>query len=213
MTINVLCIAPVVRDLPPLALLDEISQIANIDGADVQILAGSEASRNHIAKALRQPRDVVVWAGHGMADRLVCSDGAYINARWLATQARAGAPRAFVVAACFSAQAGDSLESFTAELSDAGINAVGMFAEVDDAAAIVYDVEFVRALVAGANVSKAHRVALAEMAFVSPRSAHGAIYTPADSNGYRDYKDQLKSFELRLSGVEATLQELVIKAC
>ena len=64
----------------------------------------------------------------------------------------AGAPVA-ILSACYSGVRDESLHSLPESLSQSSITTVGMWVEVEDRAAVVYDVEFLRAYVLGRSVA------------------------------------------------------------
>ncbi len=80
-----------------------------------------------------------------------------------------------------------ALHALTETISRAGIIAcIGMWAEILDPAAVVYNVEFVRAYATGAPVQVAHRVALEH-----PGQAGTAFLLPGLMNGYGRITEEL----------------------
>ena len=208
-TLDVLVIAPKPSNLPALAWWTEFNQLTAIEGVTLTVVGDSNATRAPVSQALRRQYDAVIWSGHGHKNTLWLADGSRIDGEWLATQAKCGAPRVFVVAACLSAASGDELESLTGELSRAGINSVGMLVSVEDRAALIYSVEFIRALRAGADVGQANRVATRSMEQQCPGAGCGVILVPGLTNGYRAIVDRLARFEGRLDTIETRLDTLI----
>ncbi len=192
--LTVTWIAPEVPGLQPLAFLSELGQIAKIDGVGLNIVAGTQITRSDVARALRARCDVLLWSGHGRPGELVLPDGP-VRAKWVAAQARAGVPRLVVLAACGSLLRDDGLKSMAEEVSRLGLNCVGFPLEANDAAAICFNVELVRAMAAGCAVGAAFDVALDEICNVA--TAAGVFLVPGLTNGYRD-------IVLRLEAVEQT---------
>jgi hypothetical protein len=89
--------------LPALHWWSEINRLSEIQGIDLTILGDTRATIAPVAQHLRARHDIVIWSGHGTANNLILSDGETIDGEWLATQARAGAPRTMLIMACLSA--------------------------------------------------------------------------------------------------------------
>jgi hypothetical protein len=176
-------IAPEAPGLPPLAWLTEIGGLCEIEGVDVTVVGGPQVNRAAVARGLGRPADVVIWSGHGRESGLLLADGSLATGKWIATQVRCGAPRLLVLAACGSGLADGRLESLTAAVSRAGVNVVGFPLQAADRAAVIYNVELVRALAAGADVGAAHEVALEGVATDYPDVAQGITLTPGLTNG------------------------------
>ena len=96
-------IAPEVPGLVPLRWGKEIAALKEIAGVEVDYVTGPDVREAQVAAALREPRDVIIWSGHGTRNGLIVSSGWLLKGRWVANQIRAGAPRALLVAACGSA--------------------------------------------------------------------------------------------------------------
>jgi hypothetical protein len=201
---KLLVIQPEAPGQKPLEWWSEISQIGEITGVDMKLIASKEARIARIATALRSPFDVVIWSGHGDAGRLVTADG-FISADWLACQLRQAPPSLVVLAACLSGQRDSALNSIAEIVSQAGINTIGMWVSVEDRAAIIYNVELVRALSTGNDVRTAHRVALQMMAMSVPSMAGSAFLLPGMANGYGKIYDRMDGMERRLDNVEGRL--------
>jgi hypothetical protein len=101
-------------------------------------------------------------------------------------------PAVVVLSACFSGARDQALHSMAETVSQAGISCIGMWVEVLDRAAVVYDVEFVRAYAAGAPVQVAHRVALEQVTLEHPGQAGAAFFLPGWMNGYGRVTEELK---------------------
>lgn len=207
--LSVLVIMPEAPGLPPLALWQEFNQLNDIAGIKVELVANVYATRSRIAAALRKRHDVVIWSGHGAPNRLITADGSSVDGEWLATQARCGAPVALVLAACLSGASDEDLKGIAELVSRNGVNAIGMMVAVQDTAAITYNVSFVEAMVAKANIGRAHDVARKAMKDKDPTSAQGAVLFPALSNGYRDDVDWKNEVDARLGAVERKIDMLL----
>lgn len=220
--IEVLWIAPGLPEgsrLQPLAWIDELSGIAEIEGVNLRTVAGKTATTNAIARALRSSSaEVVIWSGHGAEDGLLAADGAILSGEWLACQARAAAdpPNTFLVGACYSGSRGEFLTSLTESISQAGIHAIGFTVAADDHAAAVYATELVRALVADADVAQANRIALRFAQQINRATAAGVVVVPAMLSGYRtiireirQIRDGQENLCQRIGAVERTQEDLV----
>ena len=199
-------IGPEAPGLARLGWLDEVSQIGEIPGVELEFLGGRQATLAAVAARLNQAGDVAIWSGHGGPNRLLLPDGAVVDGEWLACQVKPGRLRAMVVAACYSGPHDESLQSLVEALSQAGVSAVGMWVALEDRAASVYVVEFVRALAAGANVAVAHRVAGRMMGAQYPAMAGAAFLLPGLVNGYSAIGDRLARVEGRLVGLESKIE-------
>ena len=102
----------------------------------------------------------------------------------------------------------DSLHSLAESLSQSRITCVGMWVGVEDRAAVVYDVEFLRAYVSGRSVALAHRVAVAQVAMEWPAMAGAAFLLPGLVNGYGKIEKRLGGIEGRLEMLEQKLDRL-----
>jgi hypothetical protein len=191
---KLLVIQPEAEKLPPLGWWSEISQIGDIPDVQMTLVGSRQATTAKIASALRSPYDVVLWSGHGAEGRLAVAGG-FVSADWLACQLRQAPPALVVLAACLSGQRDTALNSIAESISQAGINCVGMWVSVEDRAAIIYNVELVRALSTGADVRTAHRVALAQMAMEVPSMAGSAFLLPGLANGYGKVLDRIVALE------------------
>ena len=113
---------------------------------------------------------------------------------------RQSPPGVVLLSACWSGSRDDSLHSLAESLSQSSITCVGMWVGVEDRAAVVYDVEFLRAYVSGRSVALAHRVAVAQVAMEYPSQAGAAFLLPGLVNGYR-------GIEKRLGAIEGALRQ------
>lgn len=213
--LRVLVIAPDALQLPgqpPLPALnwrDELAQIGQVPDVRLELCVGRVAVRACVAARLHEWWDVVLWSGHGAPGRLLLTDGA-VGADWLATMMRQAPPGVVVLSACFSGSRDPALlQSMAETLSHSGITTVGMWVAVADRAAIVYDVEFVRALAAGAPVALAHRVAVEQVALDCPAAAGAAFLLPGLMNGYGLIREELADLRLRVAGIEAKLDRVL----
>ncbi len=81
-------------------------------------------------------------------------------------------------------------------VAQAGVNTIGFPAQVSDEAAIVYTTEFVRAMLAGADVGHCHEVACEAVELCCPPGqARGIILAAGLSNGYRKFEERLVRVE------------------
>ncbi len=83
-----------------------------------------------------------------------------------------------------------------------------MWAGVEDRAAVVYDVEFLRAYVSGRSVALAHRVAVAQVAMEFPAMAGAAFLLPGLVNGYGKIEKTLRLQAQVLGGIEERLTRI-----
>ena len=204
--LDVAVVAPELAGQAPLAFGHEVGELGAVDGVRLEIVSGQRATLDRVAQLLRRRSDVVIWSGHGRPGRLQLVDGE-IDGEWLATQARAGAPRVLVLAACGSGQC-DELESLVSEVSRVGINVVGMPLAAEDRCCILFNKEFLRALVAGADIYTAHRVAVKRVAMASPGLADGIVLVPGLTNGYRFIVDRIDAQDARFDRIERELGEI-----
>jgi len=209
--LNLLVIAPEAPGQQPLGWLRELGNLSAIEGVKLQLVGGNQANEPAIAQALRTNRDVVIWSGHGEPNGLVMSDGGIVDGQWLATQAKCGAPRVMVIAACGSAVKDVALQSVTQYVSRAGINAVGMPLGASDKGAIEFNTEFVRALVAGADIGTAYEVASNHARRTAPALAQGLTLTPGLTNGYRAIMQRMDEQDRRLEGMDDTQRAILAR--
>jgi hypothetical protein len=208
---RILIVAPEAAGLAPLAWASELTQVAEINGVEPVVCAGTRATRTAIGARLAEAWDVVLWSGHGAPGRLMAADGP-VSAEWLACMMRQNPPGVVLLSACYSGLRDDSLHSIAESLSQSSITRVGMWVGVADRAAVVYDVEFLRAYVRGRSVALAHRVAVAQVAMEYPGMAGAAFLLPGLVNGYgkiehtlRQQAEVLGAIEARLTMIERTL--------
>jgi hypothetical protein len=205
--VRVLLIAPEAPGLPALDWIAELAQIAALPGVRVEMCMGQQATRAAVAMRLHQWWDCILWSGHGAPGRLALVDGP-VGSDWLACMMRQAPPGAVVLSACFSGARDAALQSMAETLSQSGITCVGMWVEVEDRAAVIYDVEFVRALASGAGVAAAHRVAVTQVALEHPSAAGAAFLLPGLVNGYGKIAAELGAIRERLEVVERKLDAL-----
>jgi len=209
--LTVRVVAPEAPGLEPLGWWSEFSQLANIGGVDLALLGSSQATYQAITEFIRPRCDVLIWSGHGQRNRLITADLRYVDGEDLATYAKPATPRVIVVAACYSAAADEDLDSITLAISQAGLNAIGMHAEVSDSGAVAFNVEFVRALAAGADLARAYRLAQKRMAEVSLDCAQNAFLMPALTNGYRVISDHVSQLDTRVGNVEHKIDQVLLR--
>ena len=194
-------IAPEVPGLPALKWGQEMAALKEIDGVEVDYVSGPDVREAAVAAALRSPRDVLIWSGHGTRNGLIVSNGRLLKGRWVASQVRAGAPRAMLVAACGSACSTAENENLIWYISKAGINVIGFPDEVPDHVAVLYSTEFVRSLRAGADVGEAHDVAV-EAVEDGYEQAGQILLLPGLTNGYRFIIERINAQDARLKKLE-----------
>jgi len=101
------------------------------------------------------------------------------------------------------------LHSIAETLSQSSVTCVGMWVEVADRAAVVYDVEFVRAYRSGGSVALAHRVEEAQVAMEYPSQAGAAFLLPGLVNGYGKIAAELGEIRRRLDFVEGKIDGIL----
>ncbi len=209
---RILLIAPEARGLPALAWTEELVQVSELADVELVVCGGGRATRAAVSGRLGEAWDVVLWSGHGGPGRLMAADGP-VSAEWLACMMRQSPPGVVLLSACWSGSRDDSLHSLAESLSHSGITCVGMWVGVEDRAAVVYDVEFLRAYASGRSVALAHRVAVAQVAMEFPAMAGAAFLLPGLMNGYgkiektlRQQAEVLNGIEERLARIEAGLR-------
>ena len=208
-------IAPEAAGLPPLAWWSELARLSEIDGVEMlPIIGGRGATMAAVARACQTPSDVMIWSGHGGPGRLAVADG-FVSADWLACQIRQAPPGAVVIAACQSGNRDEWLDSIAEAISQAGINCIGMWVSVEDRAAIVYNVEFLRAMVTGVGLAVSHRVAVKQVAMEWPEQAGAAFLMPGLSNGYGKVEKAIQGlkagFDDKLADVRNDISEIGTK--
>jgi hypothetical protein len=192
--LRVCVIAPEAPNLPPLQWIREIGALGR-PGVEVSITGGLGVDEERASQALRSGADVVIWSGHGRENGLALSNGAIVSGRWIAAQVRASPPRAMVLAACGSREKDAHLESLAATVSKAGVTVVGFPPGLPDAAAVAYNVEFVRTMSASRDVGESHDVALERLAAQWPDVAREIELMPGLTNGLRSLYDRLAAVE------------------
>lgn len=206
-SIRVLLIAPEAPGQVLLPWAVELAQVSELVGVQVTVCGGRSATRSTIAARLGAYWDVVLWSGHGAPGRLLAADGP-VSAEWLACMMRQFPPGVVLLSACFSGSRDDTLHSLAETLSHSSITCVGMWCGVEDRAAVVYDVEFLRAYASGRSVALAHRVAVAQVAMEYPGMAGAAFLLPGLVNGYGKIEARLGGIEGRLAALERKLDRL-----
>src|SRR5512139_1209819 len=204
--IRLLIIAPDAPGLPPLGWASELAQVSELDGVAPVLCGGGSATRSAIGARLADYWDVVLWSGHGAPGRLMTGDGP-VSSEWVACMMRRSPPGVVLLSACYSGLRDDSLHSTAESLSQSSITCVGMWVGVEDRAAVVYDVEFLRAYTSGRSVALAHRVAVAQVALEYPAMAGAAFLLPGLVNGYSRIEKRLGAIEGRLTRIERVLSE------
>lgn len=202
-------IAPEIEGMEPLGWWREYTQLSNIAGVEAKVLGGREATFPAVTEFMRSPCSLLLWSGHGGPNNLMCADRQSLDGDDLAMYARPSMARAVVLSACLSAYPDEDLDSLVMALSQAGMNAVGVMVTVKDAAAITFNIEFVRAMAAGADLARAYRSAQKRMAAISRNCAANAILMPALTNGYRVIADRVDRVEVRVGNMERKLDDVL----
>jgi 50S ribosomal subunit-associated GTPase HflX len=83
-----------------------------------------------------------------------------------------------------------------------------MWVSVLDRAAVVYDVEFMRAYAGGGSLAVAHRVAVAQVAMEWPAMAGAAFMLPSLANGYGKIEQSLRRLAKRMGAIEGRLTRI-----
>lgn len=210
-SVCVLFIAPAVPGLPPLRWWNELSELTDVEGAMVEIIAGTSATIDRVAKALRRGADIVVLSGHGNENQILLADGRSVSGEWIATQARKSPPEVIIVGTCLSgARDEKSLESIGEAISQAGIHAVVFETAVEDDSAAVFSTEFVRAMVAVFDVVRANRVATISAAQIgATATAKTARLVPGVVNGYREFVRRLDDVDSRIRELSSGQQTIL----
>lgn len=144
--------------------------------------------------AQRKRRRLIVCIVGDAIEGLLMPDNTMIRPKWLATQAKAALPQVVILAACGSQLRSEDLKSMAEEISRNGLNVVGFSTQTEDRAAVRFNTEFVRALVAGGTVGNAFDVALEEISEFE--AAQGVFLTPGLMNGYYDVARRLEDLEV-----------------
>jgi len=160
---NVLAIAPVIPNLPALSVLEEVARISDVHNVSLTQLSGPVTKDRILDRLGRSHYDAVLWTGHSQPGYLMLSDGDRVDPRWLATQLCRKGIKMVVLSACWSAARQD-VSGFVASFADvlpaSGIHSILMMIEIEDRAAIEYDVALFQSLAAGERLRKAHEVGL-----------------------------------------------------
>ena len=152
--------------------------------------------------------DCILWSGHAAPGRLLLADGP-VGGDWLACMMPSTAKRGGAVG-LFQRSARPGPDELAETLRQSGITTVGLWAGVTDAAEVVYNVEFVRALALSGSVATAHRVAVEQVAWEHPAAAGAAFLLPGLVNGYGKIVEELAGIHKRLDDVEAKLDRLCV---
>ncbi len=210
-TLVVRGIYPEVPGQQPLKWMTELGRLAEIPGVELKLTLGPEIREPNVAQALRDASDLVVISGHGSENGIILPSGKMLRGRWIATQAkgREKAPRAIIFASCGSGCSDEYNESLTWQIAKAGITAIGMPPNVPDDAALCYVVEFVRALIAGADSGEAHDVAIEAIRDEWPTVAKTMVMLPGLANGYRFLVERLNAQDARLRVIESGMGRMM----
>lgn len=197
-------IYPEVPGLPPLRWMMELGRLAEMPGVEPKLTIGPDIREQQVAAALRDESDLIIMSGHGEENGFILPSRKILRGRWIATQAkgRSRPPRAIILASCGSSCADNTNESLTWQIAKAGISAIGMPPNVPDEAALTYVVEFVRALIAGADTGEAHDVAKEAIGDQWPEVARTVQMLPGLTNGYRFIIERLNEQDARLARLE-----------
>lgn len=208
-TVSVLFVAPTAPGLPALRWWSELTELTEIEGAHIELVAGASATIDRVAKALRHGADIVVLSGHGRENQFILADGRPVSGEWIGTQARRTPPEVVVVGACHSGGRDASLQSVGEAISQAGIHAIVFETAVEDDSAAVYTTEFVRAMVATFDVVRANRVASTSAAHISATTAAAARLVPGVINGYREFVRRLDEMDCKIQALSSGQQTIL----
>lgn len=210
-TMTVQGIYPEVEGLRPLRWAKNIGRLAEIPGVELRITSGPEVREPQVAQALRAESDLIILFGHGTTNGVMVAQRKVLRGRWIATQAKGKlrAPRAMILASCGSGCVDQNNESLTWNIAKAGISVIGMPPEVPEDAALCYVVEFVRALVAGADIGEAHDVAIEAIQDLWPDVARTIVLLPGLTNGYRFIIERLNDQDTRLARLETGQEQIL----
>ncbi len=209
-TLRVHVVAPEVPGKDRLDQWGELTQLAAIDGVALDVCGGPGATRQAVVDFVRRPCDVLVWSGHGGPNRLDTADGLSLDGEDLATYAKGALARVVVLMACLSGATDEDLDSLVETLSQEGLTTVGMLVSVRDRAAIAFNVEFIRALAAGASLARAFRTGRKQMRAVSADCAANVILMPGINDGMRALMDRMDGMDRRLVMVERKVDDVLV---
>jgi len=159
---KVLLVAPTIVGLPALGVWKEKDKIGDMDGVNLEVLTGPNVTRDRVSKRLERPYEVVIFAGHGQPGRFIVSDGK-LTSNWMARYVKGASPKIVLLIACYSAAHYSALQNMAQEISAANVPVIAMSTVVDDGAATIYTVEFMRAFAGGASIREAHTIGLEQM--------------------------------------------------
>ena len=160
---EVLFVAPTIVGLPALGVWKEKDKIGDMAGVSLEVLTGPNVTRDRVANRLERHYDVVIFAGHGEPGRFIVCDGK-LTAHWMARYVKMATPQVALLIACYSAgYSFSTLNSMAQEISAANVPVVAMPTVVNDNAATIFTIEFMRAYSGGASIRKAHTIGLEQM--------------------------------------------------
>lgn len=172
--IGVLLVGPEIAGMPALQVTSELLRIGDLHGIDLTPLVGPDVTLARVVDRLdRQSYDVLLWSGHGMASRMLTSDGG-ASPSWLAIQLARHDVQLAVLAACESGLRPETQAlslGFQDVLPGRGVNLVAMTQAVADKAAVEYNVALMQALEAGASIRQAHETGLEAAALAGNAAA------------------------------------------
>lgn len=159
---SILYVAPAHSTLEKLDTEREIQLIQAIPNTSMVVMDG-EVKMADFAKAVTTYHDIIVIASHGGSGRIAFTD-ATATPLWLALQISKSKPKVVLLATCMSALRNTrTLRSIAEEISRQGVTTVATLRELGDSQAILYDVEFIRAITSGAELMQAHSIALEQI--------------------------------------------------
>lgn len=209
---KVLFVGPEIDGLPALSTWQELDQVGDMDGVTLEVLTGPNVTRSRVASRLSRPYAVVILAGHGKPGKFVVSDGC-LTARWLARYVKKAKPQLVLLAACHSVgHSFSTLTSLAEEISAVGIDVIAMPTAVDDNAAVIYDVEFMRAYSGGSRIREAHQIAMEQMETLT-NPGQMPLYMPgANANiaeGLGRVVDKVDALAEQFSGVNRRMDRML----
>lgn len=180
--LNVTFVAPSRVGMPTLDTETEsarIEEILSSVGGTLHIMSG-DVTLNSFAMRMVSggPVDVVVIAGHGLPGELIFTDSS-ATPQWLASLFRVAGPRVVLLSTCYSASRDSyTMHNSAEEIANSGITVAAMTRSIEDAAAVVYDIEFIRAYQNEKSATIAHQIAIEQSRRISAEFADSVILLP-----------------------------------
>lgn len=210
-SLTVTIISPEVKGHPPLKWLTELGGISRIAGVDMKLVGGPTCTREEIAESFETPRDVFILSGHGLPGGVAAPNHEggidLLQPKWLAMHVKCAAPRLFVLAACNSLTKDVNMRSMAEPISLKGVNVIGYTVEAQDDAAIIFNIELIRALARGADIGDAVGVAVEAIQEHYPETAGGLFLLPGLTNGLGEIRQRLDRLEEAVYDIQAKVSQ------